>query len=81
MMYPAAAMKYLIISEDVRLLAVANIQKFWIVRIKIQRNGENEMSIIVDQENRGKIEKNQVFSTCCAIGRGLVKQSRNQISR
>jgi len=55
MMYPAAAMKYLIISEDVRLLAVANIQKFWIVRIKIQRNGENEMSIIVDQENPGKI--------------------------
>ena len=48
MMYPAAAMKYLIISEDVRLLAVVNIQKFWIVRIKIQRNGENEMSIIVD---------------------------------
>lgn len=81
MAYPAASMKVLASGDDVRYVVLANIQKFWILRIKINSNGLNELATLFEHENPLKTSKAQVFSTSCAIGRGLVKNNKKSIDR
>lgn len=81
MAYPAAALKYFAVSEDVRILVVANIQKFWIIRIKINKEAPNEFRIILEQDNPLKIQKKSVLMSSVAFGRGLVKNNNRDIVR
>lgn len=48
-------MKYIVLNEDVRLMVVANIQKFLIYRIKIFRDGTIDLKNVLSRDNSMKI--------------------------